>query len=151
MYSRRYFYIKNYNLKNFFTDNDLDYDDTVIIRREINRTGKSRAFINDTPVNLGLLKNFSTRLIDIHSQNKVVTLNNSDFQLDVVDNFANHKPLLDKYKAEYFKLNQLKLKLIELENTEEKLKNDQDYYQFLYDELEKLIFKLMKMNILNKK
>jgi len=131
------FYIKNYNLKNFFTDNDLDYDDTVIIRREINRTGKSRAFINDTPVNLGLLKNFSTRLIDIHSQNKVVTLNNSDFQLDVVDNFANHKPLLDKYKAEYFKLNQLKLKLIELENTEEKLKNDQDYYQFLYDELEK--------------
>ena len=76
-----YFQIDKYNIESFFTENDLDSESPTILRREINSNGKSRAFINDTPVNLTQLKSLASRLIDIHSQHEVLTLKSVDFRL----------------------------------------------------------------------
>lgn len=82
------FKIKDYGLKPLFEQNDLDYEDQTIFRREINVGGKSRAFINDTPVNLNLIKNIGDRLINIHSQDDQISLGDSAFQMAVVDSVA---------------------------------------------------------------
>ena len=82
------FMIKGYDLEPFFNLQDLDYDDTAVLRREINQNGKSRAFINDTPVNLTLLKELGDKLVNIHSQNSVITLIDSDFQMAILDSYA---------------------------------------------------------------
>ena len=92
------FDIHNYNLKQFFEENDLDYDDIALIRREISDSGKSRAFINDTPVNLNTLKELGTLLIDIHSQHQTLEISSEEFQLSIVDAFAKNKDLLEDYK-----------------------------------------------------
>ncbi|MBK0384039.1 DNA repair protein RecN [Pedobacter sp. SD-b] len=131
-----FFSIAEYQLKNFFTDNDLDYEDETVLRREIALDGKSRAFINDTPVTLAILKNLGQQLIDVHSQHATLEINNSDFQLLVVDVVAAHQDLLAEYKALFqsFKKNQHELKALKEEN--EQAKADQDYFQFLFDELD---------------
>ncbi|MDA9555783.1 DNA repair protein RecN, partial [Pelobium sp.] len=125
-----------YTLKDFFTSNDLDYDDETVLRREISLDGKSRAFINDTPVNLSTLKALGEQLIDVHSQHATLEINNANFQLLVVDVMAEHQSLLNDYKAQYqtYKKHQRKLKTLQEEA--EKAKADQDYYQFLFDELD---------------
>ena len=82
------FMIRGYNLESFFKDQELDYDDTIILRREIGQNGKSRAFINDTPVNLTSLKDLGDRLVNVHSQHSIITLNDSNFQLAVIDSYA---------------------------------------------------------------
>ncbi len=130
------FNIKNYGLDNFFKKYELDYENITILRREINKNGKSRAFINDTPVNLNLLKEFGDKLVDIHSQHNIITLNDSNFQLAVIDNYINHNELINNYKSEYFKYINQKNKLKELIEKENKLKTDQDYFKFQFDELE---------------
>ena len=130
------FNIKNYRLEKFFEKSELDYENITILRREINKNGKSRAFINDTPVNLNLLKEFGDKLVDIHSQHQITTLNDSNFQLAVIDNYINHNQLIDKYKSEYFKYINQKNKLKELIEKENQLKTDQDYYKFQFNELE---------------
>ncbi len=91
------FEINNYHLSKFFTENDLDYEDTTIIRREILPSGKSRAFINDTPVNLDVLSRLGSRLIDIHSQHQTLQLAENEFQFKVIDSLANNKELLIDY------------------------------------------------------
>lgn len=129
------FYISEYNLKDFFFYNEIDYEAKTIIRREISPEGKSRAFINDTPVNLNILKELGMRLVDIHSQHETLTLNNSAFQLSVVDAYAGHKKELDEYKTiynEFLKINSLLTELIE---TEKKAKADIDYFEFQFNEL----------------
>lgn len=83
------FNLSRFNLQDFFTSNDLDYDENTTLRREISPTGKSRAFINDTPVNLIQLREISAQLIDIHSQHQTLSLRDSQFQLEVLDDFAN--------------------------------------------------------------
>ena len=130
------FNIKNYGLDNFFKKYELDYENITILRREINKNGKSRAFINDTPVNLNLLKEFGDKLVDIHSQHNIITLNDSNFQLAVIDNYINHNELINNYKSEYFKYINQKNKLKELIEKENQLKTDQDYFKFQFDELE---------------
>ena len=131
-----FFNVGDYQLKNFFIDNDLDYEDETVLRREIALDGKSRAFINDTPVTLGILKNLGQALIDVHSQHATLEINNADFQLLVIDVVAEHQDLLSDYKAQFqsYKKNQRKLK--NLKEDSNKAKADQDYYQFLFDELE---------------
>jgi len=128
------FDISNYLLEELFEKNDLDYEDITIIRRDINPAGKSRAFINDTPVNLNQLKELGLKLVDIHSQHQTLTLNSAGFQLSVVDAYAQHPGLLDEYKTKYKEFKSIGN---ELNNLLEQKKNaDLDYFQFQFDELE---------------
>jgi DNA repair protein RecN (Recombination protein N) len=132
------FYIQKYNLKYFFSDNDIDYDDLTTIRREITNNGKSRAFINDTPVNLSVLKNLSDSLIDIHSQHENLLLGDDHFQLGLVDSFANHSGLLDNYKTKLEVCNALKSEYNNILNNADKAKSDLDYLQFQFTQLEEI-------------
>ncbi|MGZ4054639.1 MAG: DNA repair protein RecN, partial [Bacteroidia bacterium] len=130
------FNIKEYSLKDFFTSNELDYETTTTIRREINPEGKSRAFINDTPVTLNQLKELAEHLIDIHSQHQTLTLNGSEFQLSVVDAFANHADLINEYAGDFKKFKLLEKQLNDLIEKESQAKKDLDYFQFQFNELE---------------
>ncbi|MFC2104494.1 DNA repair protein RecN [Bacteroidota bacterium] len=132
------FQIKQYKIKGFFKENDLDYEDLTTIRREITINGKSRAFINDTPVNLPVLKDLSNNLIDIHSQHENLLLGDDHFQLSLVDSFANHQELLDNYKYKFEEFNILTSEYKKLVDNAEKAKSDLDYYQFQFDQLESL-------------
>lgn len=132
------FMIRNYKLKTFFNQNDLDYDDLTTIRREITDNGKSRAFINDTPVNLNILKDLSSYLIDIHSQHQSLLLGDDHFQLSLVDSFANHNDVLDNYLRKFESYNTLISEYQSLVNNADKAKADLDYYQFQFDQLEAL-------------
>ena len=130
------FNIKGYSLKDFFEYNELDYETTTTIRREINPEGKSRAFINDTPVTLNQLKELAEHLIDIHSQHQTLTLNGSEFQLSVVDAFAGHTDLIEEYSVDFKKFKLLEKQLNELNEKESQAKKDLDYFQFQFNELE---------------
>src|SRR5512136_3065485 len=92
------FRIEDYDLTDFFSNNELDYEVITTLRREINQAGKSRAFINDTPVTVNLLKELGDRLIDIHSQHQTLMLNDNSFQLNVIDSFAGTAKLKVEYK-----------------------------------------------------
>lgn len=129
------FDILNYNLKDFFYANELDYESKTIIRREINAEGKSRAFINDSPVNLSVLKELSGFLVDVHSQHETLTLNNSSFQLDVLDAYAGIKDAFAAYKKDFLQFSRLQDKLSTLIEEEKKAKADADYWQFQFEEL----------------
>lgn len=132
-----HFQIAGFHLKRFFDENDLDHEEETILRREISADGKSRAFINDTPVNLALLKQLGEKLIDIHSQHATAEINSAEFQLLVVDSVAKHHELLNDYQSKYrsYKKNNTKLQQLIADN--DKAKADLDYYQFQFDELEK--------------
>ena len=95
------FRIEEYDLNEFFTSNELDYEPVTILRREINTAGKSRAFINDTPVTINLLKELGDRLIDIHSQHQTLMLNDNSFQLNVIDSFAGTAKLKNEYRTAF--------------------------------------------------
>lgn len=129
------FEAKNYDLSDFFVKNGLDYENPVILRREINAEGKSRSFINDSPVNLTQLKEISEMLIDVHSQHQTLLLNQTKFQLQLIDSFAGTTNDFEKYKSEFKKLQESKKQLEELESKERQAKKDLDYYQFLFNEL----------------
>jgi DNA repair protein RecN (Recombination protein N) len=129
------FKIDNYPLKPFFQENDLDWEPETILRREISTSGKSRAFINDTPVTLNVLKDLATQLIDIHSQHESLELNNNLFQLKVIDSVAQNAALLNDYKNLY---EQYKYYINELNNLRELAQNaakDLDYNLFQYTQL----------------
>jgi DNA repair protein RecN (Recombination protein N) len=134
------FDISQLELKEFFINNELDEDNPCILRREILTNGKSRAFINDTPVNLGQLKEIGEKLVDIHSQHNTLTLNNSDFQMSVTDTIAGNQELLKKYNIEFIKHQKLKQELIQLKEKEKEANTQKDYLQFIFDELEKANF-----------
>ncbi len=130
------FEISNYNLSHFFDENDLDFDGSeCIIRRELTSTGKSRAFINDTPVQLALLKEIGEELIDVHSQHKNLLLGKEDFQLNVLDILAKNYDLLDKYKAEYRKYKTYCKDLEKAIDTSNKNTQEEDYVRFQTKEL----------------
>jgi DNA repair protein RecN (Recombination protein N) len=130
------FAIRGYNLEYLFTEYELDYDDTVILRREILQNGKSRAFINDTPVNLTMIKDLGDHLVNIHSQFSIITLNNADFQLAVLDNYSDNLQIIQHYRDNFGHFVQLQKELADLVRREALAKKDKDYYQFLWDELE---------------
>lgn len=131
------FKIADFHLKNFFEDNDLDYEGETVLRREISADGKSRAFVNDTPVNLTQIKNLGEKLIDIHSQHATREINDPEFQLLVVDGVAGHHELLGSYQTKYRGYKKSLKQLDELIAQNDKAKADLDYYQFQFDELEK--------------
>jgi DNA repair protein RecN (Recombination protein N) len=130
------FKLKGDKLKPLFEDHDLDFHEESILRREISIDGKSRAFINDTPVTLSVMKHLGERLIDIHSQHATRELNDPGFQLAVVDGLANHDELLLAYREDFkhYKKNQQRLR--ELRKNADEARNKQDYEQFLFNELE---------------
>ncbi|MCG8410604.1 MAG: DNA repair protein RecN [Bacteroidales bacterium] len=132
------FSIDRYNIKDFFVSNDIDYDNATTIRREIANNGKSRAFINDTPVNLSVLKSLSAKLIDIHSQHENLLLGVDTFQLELVDSFANHQQILDQYKTKLEKYSTLNSEYRSLINNADKAKSDLDYLQFQFKQLDEL-------------
>jgi DNA repair protein RecN (Recombination protein N) len=129
------FDVSTYSIKSYFDQNELDYDNTCILRREIAPNGKSRAFINDTPVNLNQLKDLGSQLVDIVSQHQTLDLNNSDFQLSIVDAIADNNPDLEQYKQSYKQYKQTEKLLAELIEREAKAKTDEDYLQFILNEL----------------
>jgi DNA repair protein RecN (Recombination protein N) len=131
------FKIEGFHLKAFFEDNDLDYEADTVLRREISADGKSRAFVNDTPVNLTALKALGEKLIDIHSQHATLEINDPDFQLLVVDSVAKHEGLLNDYRTKFRAYKKSISHLQQLIADSDKAKADLDYYQFQFDELEK--------------
>lgn len=130
------FSLANDDLKVFFEDNDIDFYLENILRREISIDGKSRAFINDSPVNLSTLKQIGEKLIDIHSQHATQEINEADFQLSIVDALANHHDLLNDYRIGFKKLKKDSSKLKELIAAADEARSKQDYEQFLFNELE---------------
>jgi DNA repair protein RecN (Recombination protein N) len=131
------FKIAGFHLKTFFEDNELDYEAETILRREISADGKSRAFINDTPVNLTALKQLGEKLIDIHSQHATLEINDPEFQLLVVDSVAKHGDLLTDYRSKFRAYKKAVANLQQLISESDKAKSDLDYYQFQFDELDK--------------
>ncbi len=129
------FDIKSYKLNNFFIENNLDYEEEIIVRREINIKGKSRIFVNDTPINLTNLKILMNYLIDFHSQYDNFLIKNSDFQLNLLDIFANNKDLRKKYKIAFDDFEE-KTKKYNVLLAQERFKTqDLDYKKFLVNEL----------------
>ena len=129
------FDIRNYNLQGFFEENELDFDDIAILRREITPQGKSRAFINDTPVNVKILHDLGLKLIDIHSQHQNLDLNEKSFQLRIVDVVADNSELLKTYSTAYKTYLSLQEQLNETILLSVQSKKDLDYYEFQFQQL----------------
>ncbi len=130
------FDISSLSLRHFFEKHDLDYDDTTVLRREILPSGKSRAFINDTPVSLQILKELGERLVDIHSQHQTLLLGKSNFQLALLDDFANNRELLARYREQFGKMIQLRKETARLTEKKENAESERDYISFQLEELE---------------
>lgn len=129
------FEIRNYGLQSFFEDNELDYEDVTILRREITPSGKSRAFINDTPVNVKVLHDLGLKLIDIHSQHQNLELNEKNYQLRLVDLVAGNEGLLKQYSDVFRKYTSLQEQLNKTLNLSAQSKKDLDYFQFQFQQL----------------
>ena len=130
------FDISRYNMKAFFEENELDYEDECILRRELYASGKSRAFINDTPAQLSQMKELGEQLIDIHSQHQNLLLNKEGFQLNVLDLLAHDEEELNAYQKVY---KEWKLAQNELEQLKERMtrdKADEDYVRFQWEQLD---------------
>ena len=131
-----HFDISRYGMEAFFNDNDIEYDPSdCIIRRELTSAGKSRAFINDTPVQLTLLKELGEQLIDIHSQHQNLLLNKQDFQLSVVDIIADNAKSLAQYQQTFSEYQSVNKELEALRDAIDNNRQNQDFLQFQYDEL----------------
>lgn len=129
------FSIQEYKLKDLFEELDLDYDPITLIRREILPSGKSRAFVNDTPVNLIALQRLGQELIDVHSQNQTLSLTQTEYQLEVLDALAMNKELLNNYQNQFVIFKNLDDKLNKLTAFQDSQKQDLDYSTFLLEEL----------------
>ena len=130
------FNIKEYQLNSFFERHELDFEELTTIRREITPEGKSRAFINDTPTTISVLKELGDQLIDIHSQHETLLLKETNFQFELVDAFAQTTALFVDYKKQFASLQKLKKQLEELVTQEIQAKKELDYFQFQFNELE---------------
>lgn len=129
------FDIANYSLKSFFDEEDLDYESQSILRREILPSGKSRAFVNDTPVNLSVLSSLGDILVDIHSQHQNLELTDNHFQFQIIDAFADNSELLDTHYVAFDNYKTLKHDLENLIRQKSELIKEQDYNIFLLNEL----------------
>ena len=131
-----HFDLSRYDMKAFFDDNDIEYEaDDTIIRRELTAAGKSRAFINDTPVSLAMLKELGEQLVDVHSQHQNLLLNKQDFQLSVVDIIAKDARELSDYQETFAEYQQLQHQLQALKDDIARNSQNQDFLQFQYEEL----------------
>ena len=131
-----HFDLSRYDMADFFEQNEIEYDaQDTIIRRELTAAGKSRAFINDTPVQLALLKELGGRLVDVHSQHQNLLLNTQDFQLSVVDIIAGDQAALDDYKTVFMRYQDTARRLERLKNDIEQNRQQVEFLQFQYEEL----------------
>lgn len=130
------FLLEDNTLQGFFEEKDIDFHPESILRREISTDGKSRAFINDTPVTLIVMKQVGEKLIDIHSQHATLELNDPAFQLLMVDTLANHQNLLSQYRQQFKNYKQQQQYLLSLQSAAAEAHSRQDYEQFLFNELE---------------
>ena len=130
------FNLSQLELNDFFEENDLDYDPQTVVRREIVPSGKSRAFINDTPVTLPLLKELGEKLVDIHSQHQTLLLNEADFQREVLDGFVNRPDVLREYQTLYRQFRASEKKLAYLTEKNQQERRDEDYVRFQWNELD---------------
>jgi DNA repair protein RecN (Recombination protein N) len=129
------FRVEEYDLGEFFDKNELDYSAVTTLRREINPAGKSRAFINDTPVTINLLKEIGEKLIDIHSQHQTLMLNDNSFQLNVIDSFAGTTKQRSEFRLAYSGYLKLKSQYADELEKSEKNKSDLDYFRFQLEQL----------------
>ena len=130
------FDVGNYNLKSIFKENQIDYETETIIRREILTSGKSRAFINDSPVNLNQLSTISSFIIDIHSQHQTLELTQNNFQFEVIDSISNNLSIIEEYKSTLDLYNTKLKELEELTQNKDQLIKTLDYNLFLANEIE---------------
>ena len=128
--------VSNYNLKEFFEEVELDYEDITILRREILPSGKSRAFVNDTPVTLTVLNELKSKLIDVHSQHQTMRLSDTSFQFTVLDALAKNTAKVGSYKRGVNQLNKLQKELESLEKTQKEINLQYEYNLHLCNELE---------------
>lgn len=131
------FDVTNDDLCHLFEENELDYEPSeCILRREVSNNGKSRAFVNDTPVNVSILKKIALRLLDIHSQHSNLLLDDSTFQLGIVDTIAAHNDILSQYKESYSRIVEASRKLNELKENLAKRQDEEDYLRYQLEQLE---------------
>ncbi|WP_439129070.1 DNA repair protein RecN [Polaribacter sp.] len=143
--------ITNYNLQDFFEEVDLDYEPETIIRREILPSGKSRAFVNDTPVTLSVLNELRSKLIDVHSQHQTMQLSDTSFQFAIIDALAQNQERIASYKRGFTQLNVLKKQLEDLENKQKEANQQYDYNLHLFTELEEANIKKEEQEELEEK
>lgn len=131
------FHIASYELESFFEEHDLEYEEgECILRRELYASGKSRAFINDTPASLAQMKELGEKLIDVHSQHQNLLLNHEDFQLSVLDILAHDEKELQVYKETYSAFKKISKELSDIQQQAEKNRQDEDYIRFQVEQLE---------------
>lgn len=135
------FRIEEYDLNEFFSSNELDYEPVTSLRREINPAGKSRAFINDTPVTVNLLKELVDKLIDIHSQHQTLMLNDNSFQLSLIDSFSGIVKQKSAYRETYLNWRKIKKEYGAIKERADKNRADLEYYQFQFKQLEEASLK----------
>jgi DNA repair protein RecN (Recombination protein N) len=140
--------ISGYIIKNIFEEEELDYEEHCIIRREISPQGKTRAFVNDTPVNLETLRRVTSQLMDVHSQHDNLLLGANEYQLQIVDTYAQNYAILDKYKSDYQVYNVACQAYKQLVNEAKESKKEFDFNSFLLDELQKVKLKLGELEVL---
>ncbi|MBQ6792616.1 MAG: DNA repair protein RecN [Butyricimonas sp.] len=128
--------VVGYDLQQWFADNDLDYDDEVVVRRELTADGKSRAFINDTPVNNKLLKEFGSFLIDVHSQHQSLLIGQPEYQLEILDAFCGNQALLKDYRVKYTRRQGLLSELTSLKQRAKEAEQEEDYLKFQFNQLD---------------
>ena len=138
------FDLTDLDIKDYFTKNDLDYDQITIIRREVNQSGKSRAFINDTPVKLDQLSELTNNLIDVHSQFNNLSILDSDFIFLILDSLSENQSLVRDFHNNFKSLKILQKKLDDKLLLRDKLNSDLDYNKFLLDEFNELEFNNIK-------
>jgi DNA repair protein RecN (Recombination protein N) len=143
--------ISNYSLEGFFNEVDLDYEPETIIRREILPSGKSRAFVNDTPVTLSVLNQLRTKLIDVHSQHQTMQLSDNSFQFSILDALAKNQTRIASYKRGFFQLNKLKRELGQLEAIQLEANQQYDYNLHLFKELKEAKVKVDEQTILEER
>jgi len=130
------FDIGAYNLKTIFDVNELDYDSETILRREISPSGKSRAFINDSPVNLNQLSKIGSRIIDIHTQHENINILDLDFQFEIIDAFSNNNEIVDEFRSIFNQYQELQRKIEKLKLDKDSLNQSIDYNKFILNELD---------------
>lgn len=130
-----HFILKDDRLKDFFAINEIDFEKTTIVRREVSVEGRSRAFVNDTPVTLSVLKQLADQLIDIHSQHENLEINSERFQLSVVDSYAGNESILKEYSILYREFKRVSEELEKLRTNEDNSRKDIDYWEFQINEL----------------
>ncbi|GAB3015811.1 DNA repair protein RecN [Spirosoma pulveris] len=131
------FGVSGYRIEQIFDDEELDYSDTCIVRREIGVSGKSRAFVNDTPVNLETLRRITSEMMDIHSQHDSVLLGSNEYQLEIVDTYAQNEAYLRTYRADYQVYRTKRTHYDQLQSEASAMRKEFDYNNFLYEELVK--------------